>query len=276
MAPLPLLAPIAGFLVLVELAAGTLGVTFLIDVLGRVGRGFVGTTALICAGVLGVALVIGYNLPGDTQLLSGRLDPDAVAGLLHWCVGLLAACLVLALFCAVGTDAARRVIGVAAIAVGAVAIAEAAGALGPALGGAGLAAIAFAPAAAVEGSALGGMLLGHWYLVTPSLSFRPLRQTINIVFIALGAEVIAIALALTVFTPAPRQQILAGSYALPFWLLVVGAGICFTAGVLLVTRHFARIRANQPATAMLYALIISVAMGVVPAHLLYFVTGAPV
>jgi hypothetical protein len=27
---------------------------------------------------------------------------------------------------------------------------------------------------------------------------------------------------------------------------------------------------------MLYALIISVVMGVVPAHLLYFVTGAPV
>jgi hypothetical protein len=57
---------------------------------------------------------------------------------------------------------------------------------------------------------------------------------------------------------------------------VVGAGLVFTVAVGLLTRHFARIRANQPATAMLYVLIISVTMGVVPAHLLFFVTGAPV
>jgi hypothetical protein len=50
----------------------------------------------------------------------------------------------------------------------------------------------------------------------------------------------------------------------------------FTTGVAILTRHFARIRANQPATAMLYVLIISVVMGVVPAHLLFFVTGAPI
>jgi hypothetical protein len=65
-------------------------------------------------------------------------------------------------------------------------------------------------------------------------------------------------------------------YALPFWLLVIGAGIVFTALVTTLTGHFARIRANQPATAMLYVLIISVLMGVVPAHLLFFITGTPV
>jgi hypothetical protein len=50
----------------------------------------------------------------------------------------------------------------------------------------------------------------------------------------------------------------------------------FTTAVTLLTLHFARIRANQPATAMLYALIVSVAMGTIPGHLLFFLTGAPV
>ena len=75
---------------------------------------------------------------------------------------------------------------------------------------------------------------------------------------------------------AVRGELLTGTDAVPFWLLVIGSGIVFTTGVALLTRHFARIRANQPATAMLYVLIISVVMGVVPAHLLFFQTGAPI
>ena len=43
-----------------------------------------------------------------------------------------------------------------------------------------------------------------------------------------------------------------------------------------LTWYFAHIRANQPATAMLYALIITALMGVVPGHLLYFITRVPV
>lgn len=43
-----------------------------------------------------------------------------------------------------------------------------------------------------------------------------------------------------------------------------------------LTLYYARIRANQPATAMLYVLVITVMMGVVPGHLLYFITGVPV
>jgi hypothetical protein len=168
------------------------------------------------------------------------------------------------------------VIGAASIAVGTVAVAMAAVAFGPPLGGAGVAAVAFAPATLAAGCALAGMLLGHWYLIAPSMSFRPLRQVIALMFIALGVQA-AVLIAVLGTQPQPvRSSLLDAQYALPFWLLVVGAGIGFTAAVTALTRHFARIRANQPATAMLYALIISVSMGVVPAHLLFFVTGAPV
>ena len=66
---------------------------------------------------------------------------------------------------------------------------------------------------------------------------------------------------------------LSGDQAFLFWLLVIGSGVVFTAAVNAFTLYFARIRANQPATAMLYVLIISVVMGMVPAHLLFLLTG---
>jgi hypothetical protein len=120
------------------------------------------------------------------------------------------------------------------------------------------------------------MLLGHWYLVTPSLSFRPLRLSIYTVFAAVAIDSAAIAVAVVTAAPAARARVLSGDQAPLFWLLVVGAGVLFTAAVSALTLHFARIRANQPATAMLYVLIISVVMALVPAHLIFLLTGAAV
>jgi hypothetical protein len=119
------------------------------------------------------------------------------------------------------------------------------------------------------------MLLGHWYLVTPNMSFRPLRLSIYAVFGAVAVDCAVIAIAL-LGNGAARARLLSGDQAFLFWLLVIGSGVLFTTGVNAFTLYFARIRANQPATAMLYVLIISVVMGLVPTHLLYLVTGAAI
>ncbi|HEY6469247.1 MAG TPA: hypothetical protein VI434_05725 [Candidatus Dormibacteraeota bacterium] len=273
---LPALAPIATVVVVAEIAAGTTVAAYVVDILGKVGRGFVGTTAAICAGVMAIAVLIEALLPPDSALLGAPLPPGSQADLLHWSIAFTVALLAYAFFCAVMTDIARRVVGLVTIAVGAMAIAKAAAAFGPALGGVGPAVVAFVPAAFVSGSALAGMLLGHWYLVAPNLSFRPLRRAIDIVFAAVAFQALVIVLVILTSASGVRGELLWSGDAIPFWLLVVGSGIVFTTGVALLTRHFARIRANQPATAMLYVLIISVVMGVVPAHLLFFVTGAPI
>ncbi len=270
------LAPIASVVVLLEVAAGTTVAAYTVDVLGKVGRGFAGTTALICAGVMAIDVLIEALLPAGTSLLGAPLPPGSQASLLHWSIGFTGALVGYALFCAVGTDPARRVVGVITIGVGAMAIAKSAAAFGPSLGGVVTAVVAFVPAALVAGSALAGMLLGHWYLVAPNLSFRPLRRAIDIVFASVAFQGVVIVLVLLHSASDVRGELLTGGDAVPFWLLVIGSGIVFTTGVALLTRHFARIRANQPATAMLYVLIISVVMGVVPAHLLFFQTGAPI
>ena len=273
---LPALAPIATVVVLVEVAAGTTVAAYAVDLVGKIGRGFVGTTSLICAGVMAVDVIIEALLPTGTALLGAPLPPGAQGDLFAWSIAFTVALVAYAFFCAVMTDAARRVVGLITIGFAAMAIAKSAAAFGPSLGGVGTAVVAFVPAALVSGSALAGMLLGHWYLVAPNLSFRPLRRAIDIVFAAVALQAVVIVLVLATSGSGVRHELLWSGDAVPFWLLVVGSGIVFTTGVALLTRHFARIRANQPATAMLYVLIISVVMGVVPAHLLFFVTGAPI
>jgi hypothetical protein len=273
---LPALAPVATVVVLLEVAAGTTAAAYVVDLLGKVGRGFAGTTSVICAGVMAIDVLIEALLPSDSALLGAPLPPGSQADLLHWSIAFALALLAYAFFCIVMTDVARRVVGFITIGFGAMAIAKSAAAFGPALGGVGAAVVAFVPAALVSGSALAGMLLGHWYLVAPNLSFRPLRRAIDIVFAAVAVQAVVIVLVVVTAAASVRGELLWSGDAFPFWLLVVGSGIVFTTGVALLTRHFARIRANQPATAMLYVLIISVVMGVVPAHLLFFVTGAPI
>ncbi len=273
---LPALAPIATVVVVLEVAAGTTVAAYAIDVVGKVGRGFVGTTSLICAGLMALDLLIEALLPTGTALLGTPLPSGAQASLFHWSIAFTVALLGYAFFCSVMTDVARRVVGAITIGFGAMAIAKAAAAFGPSLGGVDTAVVAFVPAALLSGSALAGMLLGHWYLVAPNLSFRPLRRAIDLVFIAVALQAAVIVVVILTSGSTVRGELIWSGDAVPFWLLVVGSGIVFTTGVALLTRHFARIRANQPATAMLYVLIISVVMGVVPAHLLFFVTGAPI
>jgi hypothetical protein len=272
---LPDLAPLAGLLVLLELAVGTVAVSAALDQVGRVGRGFAGTTAAICAVIMGTDLLVLSGSSDFGALLHSTVDGGTVAAFTHWAIAFTVLLVVDALFAAVGTEASRRVVAAATVAVGLATVVTAAMAIGPALGGSGGALLAFLSAALLGGSALAGMLLGHWYLVTPNMSFRPLRLSIYAVFGAVAVDCAVIAIAL-LGNGAARARLISGDQAFLFWLLVIGSGVLFTTGVNAFTLYFARIRANQPATAMLYVLIISVVMGMVPAHLLYLVTGAPI
>ncbi|MDQ6856042.1 MAG: hypothetical protein M3Z57_03085 [Candidatus Dormibacteraeota bacterium] len=272
---LPDLAPLAGLLVLLELAVGTVTLSAALDQVGRVGRGFAGTTAAICALLMGTDLLVLSGSSDFGALLHSTVDGGAVAAFAHWAVAFTLLLLADALFAAVGTEVSRRVVAVATVAVGVATVVTAAVAMGPALGGSGGALLTFFSSALLGGSALAGMLLGHWYLVTPNMSFRPLRLSIYAVFIAVAVDCAVIAIAL-LGNSGSRQRLISGDQAFLFWLLVIGSGVLFTAGVTAFTLYFARIRANQPATAMLYVLIISVVMGMVPTHLVYLVTGVAI
>ena len=145
----------------------------------------------------------------------------------------------------------------------------------------GLSSTGAAASVIVSGTLLNGtvwatMLLGHWYLVTPNMSFKPLRQAVWMIFAAIGVEVIAATGALILSSHGESSRIVSGDQAFLFWVLVIGSGVIFSAAVNVLTYYFARTRANQPATAMLYVLIISALMGTVPALLVFLQTGVGV
>src|SRR5258708_18210264 len=122
---LPALAPLVTVLVLAELAVGTVAVTLLSDLGGDVGRGFIGTTALICLAIMGADLALLAFLPDPSQLLHTPVDGGRYASFVHWLVGFSRATLAYALFSVVGTDPARRVGGLPPVACGGVAPAPA-------------------------------------------------------------------------------------------------------------------------------------------------------
>jgi hypothetical protein len=276
-ADLPNLAPLAAEVVILEFAVGTAAISYGVELAGRVGRGFVGTTALICAALMGLDLLLLLVLVTDPSgLLGATLQPAATAAMNRWAVAFTGLLLAHAFFCAVGTDIARRVVGAAEVVVGVIALVSVATALGPGLGGTAATLLAFLPATLLAGSAVSGMLLGHWYLISPSMSFRPLRQSVYLIFAAVAIQGAALVWVVMSAAPPTRVALTGSTYGIPFWALVVGAGVVFTATVNGLTLHFARMRANQPATAMLYALIVTVVMGVIPAHLIFFLTQAPV
>jgi hypothetical protein len=268
------LAPLAALLVLLEVAVGTSAVSHLIDGLGKVGRGYIGTTALICAAMVVMALLIGANL-GDPGQIRGGLTSGQLSSVIHWTLFLLVALVVDALLSAVGTEAARKVWAVLTVVVGIATLAAAtmfAGSLSSTAAAAGM----VLSGALLNGTVWAGMLLGHWYLVTPSMSFKPLRQAVGMIFAAIGVAVVVSAGALLWSPHDAATRVFGGDQAFLFWVLVIGSGVVFSAAVNGLTYYFARTRANQPATAMLYVLIISALMGTVPAQLVFLQTGVGV
>ena len=274
-ASLPALAPVTALLTLLQLGVGAALLAWALDVVGHVGRGYRGTTALICAVIVAIALLIDASLPNPATLLSGG-SASAFATSIHLTVALLGLLLVDALFAAVGTDGARYTIGALTALVGLGALLAAGVAFTPLPGASLVALLSLGAGTLLCGTSLAGMLLGHWYLLAPDLTFRPLRMAVYAVFGAVAAAAVVAVIGLASASADARASVIGGGYALPFWLLVIGSGVGFTAAVDALTLHFARIRANQPATAMLYGLIISALMGAVPATLILLRTGVGV
>jgi hypothetical protein len=112
-------------------------------------------------------------------------------------------------------------------------------------------------AAAVLGLATTAMLMGHWYLIAPTMSLAPLLRLIRWMFVALGvrALVAGIELGLTSTT---------GELDKTAWLWLAlrwSAGLVGPAILGWMAWQSARIRSTQSATGILYVVVIFVFIG---------------
>ena len=140
----------------------------------------------------------------------------------------------------------------------------------------GLAAIwaAILLATAVLGTATTGMLLGHWYLVTPALTNRPLLRAIVWLLLALAAQALVFPVALAGLPASAgsptralaANPILAGLWALGAVILpLLAAGLALPA---------CRMRSFMSATGLLYLAMIAIFPGELVGQLLFFVAAA--
>ncbi|HRA87710.1 MAG TPA: hypothetical protein PK992_06570 [Planctomycetaceae bacterium] len=117
--------------------------------------------------------------------------------------------------------------------------------------------------AAVLGATLTGMLLGHWYLTTPTMSISPLSWFPWALSLAAGGRLLATCIALGRFGFASNDLVHW------LWLIVrIVGGILVPFVVAIVVVRILKYRNTQSATGVLFAALILVFMGEMSAALL--------
>jgi hypothetical protein len=135
-------------------------------------------------------------------------------------------------------------------------------------------ALVVALSAAVLGAATTGMLLGHWYLVTPALTNRPLLRAIGVLLVSLVVQAVVFPLTLrglahgsgSLTHPLTLSPVLSVLWALGAVLLPLVA-----AGLALPT---CRLRSFMSTTGLLYLAMIAILPGQLLGQLLFFVAAS--
>jgi hypothetical protein len=131
------------------------------------------------------------------------------------------------------------------------------------------------------GSACTAMVLGHWYLVIPSMDVRHLRRivAVHIATLAARVAVVAIVLAVVVGVPLATGRSLRGYVTsidgIFFWQRVL-FGLAGPALLGYLTWETAKIRSTQSATGILYVDFFTVVVGEVLANYVLLSTGLAV
>ncbi|MGH2351066.1 MAG: hypothetical protein ACRDJN_05570 [Chloroflexota bacterium] len=263
--------PLGFALFLFELAAGGLLVTVALDWDGEVSPGFLflngaflvafAVAAVWLRSVLPAERLVDYPV-AETWL---RAEPFALAVF----VALSAVYVVLL---KLERRTAGRVVGSLAAASGVVSLAVSAAAYQPPAVPALLVLASLLAGALALGTVWSGMMLGHWYLVTPRLAPRPLlRLTAALATVLLAQLLLAGGQALAGVAAAA----LAASLSWLFWLRV-GVGVAFPLVLSFLVWRTARVRSMMSATGLLYIALGAVLAGEIIARSLFFLSGAPV
>src|SRR5437870_673181 len=267
--------PLARFLRLAETAVGGVATVAYLRLTGGLTHGFLRFVAVTYA-ILGILafLVVLAGAPGSCHRLLAFNQP--AAGALIFLQGLLVVALVahaVVIWRRDGSTLSWALILSASVLL----VAGIAAALWPLSGsllnGAAIALVVVL-SATVLGAATTGMLLGHWYLVTPALTNRPLLRAIGLLLASLILQAILFPLTLSGLAhgsgslthPLSLSPVLSVLWALGAVLLPLLA-----AGLALPT---CRLRSFMSTTGLLYLAMIVILPGQLLGQLLFFVAAS--
>jgi hypothetical protein len=126
-------------------------------------------------------------------------------------------------------------------------------------------------AAIALGAVTAGMLLGHWYLVTPKLSPAPLRRMMWLLLVALLGQGLAFVVALVGVSGGPVDGPIA-----PLTWLRLAVGILLPIGITVLALLASRAPSLQATTGLLYIGLAFVAAGSIAGASITYLTGVPV
>lgn len=140
----------------------------------------------------------------------------------------------------------------------------------------------FVTSAALLGGACGAMILGHWYLILPSMDVSLLQSIVkfHIGSMLLRIVVVATAVFMAMATWEPGagpsfQRYILSTNGIFFWQRVL-FGLLGPALLSYMTWETAKIRSTQSATGILYVDFFTVVVGEILAKYLLLVTSVPV
>ncbi len=263
--------PYVVLLVLTELAVGCLWALAVLQARSDVAWSFLKFGGAVATTLAALALAVSVLVPIPEEVEGYLLNEELAGparGLLALFLGAASAYTLTAL-----KEEKNQALAMAAVGsvAGLGAIALWAGAFYPPTWGYMGAFLSLSAGAAVVGSAVMGMILGHWYLVTPRLSERPLTALTVLLMMAFGLQGLVTALGLLLPHDSLSGDDTGSSF--PFLWLRVGGGMVFPFALAYMAYQCSATRAMQSATGLLYIVMALVLAGEVVAKGLLLATG---
>jgi protein NrfD len=144
-----------------------------------------------------------------------------------------------------------------------------------------LTALSALSSAALLGGACTSMVLGHWYLVLPSLEVSHLQRLVGYHILTLAARIVIVAVALVLARDVPLVtgqslvRYVSSVGGIFFWQRVL-FGLAAPAVLSYLTWETAKIRSTQSATGILYVDFFTVVVGEMLANYVLLSTGLAV
>ena len=120
-----------------------------------------------------------------------------------------------------------------------------------------------------------GMILGHWYLVTPRLPEAPLREMTGLLLVVMVLQALLIAASLALPRDTIESSVTTPILENPFLWMRIGFGLAFPALLVWMAYDSSGARAMQSATGLLYIAMALVLCGEVVAKGLMFASAVP-
>ncbi len=131
------------------------------------------------------------------------------------------------------------------------------------------------------GSIIFGMVLGHWYLVLPTLPIDPLRDLTRLMILSVTVKAMLLVITLLVYFYAggvEHQETISGFAGLGglfFWARVL-FGLLGPSVICYMTWETVKINSTQSATGLLYVATLLVLIGEPVSRFIYLTTSIPV